>query len=257
MTNRLTKLAIGLSAAALAIGGVACAQTPQSSPPQDPFRMDANGGGTITRAEAQAAAEAQFTRLDVNKDGKLDQADRDARRAQMREEQFKRLDTNNDGVISKAEFMADRGPEGWGDRGPRGGPGKRGPHDRGSEGRPDMPPPPGAPRQDGAPDAPGAPGQDGGPGKGDRRMGDRGHFGRGFGGDRGDMMAMADTNKDGSISKAEFVAAAMKRFDAMDTNHDGQVTKAERQAAHPKMRGGRRGPPEGAPPPPPAATPAQ
>ncbi|WP_395334235.1 hypothetical protein [Novosphingobium sp. BL-8H] len=201
--------------------------------------MDANGDGTITRAEAQAAAEAQFARLDVNKDGKIDQADRDARRTQMREEQFKRLDTNNDGVISKAEFMADRGPKDW----QRGGP----------EGRPDMPPPP-----EGAAPPAGAPGKHG-------PMRDHGgpdHGGPGHWGGRGpgDMYGMADADGNRSITKAEFMAAAMKRFDAMDTNHDGQVTKEERQAAHQKMRGGRRGPPEGAPPPPPpapAATPAQ
>jgi len=49
------------------------------------------------------------------------------------------------------------------------------------------------------------------------------------------MMAMArdaDTNKDGAISQAEFMAAAMKRFDAEDTNHDGKITKEERAAAH-------------------------
>jgi hypothetical protein len=50
----------------------------------------------------------------------------------------------------------------------------------------------------------------------------------------GGMMAMAeqaDTNHDGAISQAEFMAAAMKRFDAEDTNHDGKVTKEERQAS--------------------------
>ncbi len=233
MTNRLTKLAIGLSAAALAIGGVACAQTPQSSPPEDPFRMDANGDGTITRAEAQAAAEAQFARLDVNKDGKIDQADREARRTQMREEQFKRLDTNNDGTISKAEFMADRGPKDW--------------HRGGPEGRPNMPPPP-----EGAAPPAGAPGKHGpmrGPGRGGP-----GHWG---GRGPGDMYGMADADGDRAVTKAEFMAAAMKRFDAMDTNHDGQVTKEERQAAHQKMRTERRGPPEGSAPPPPASTPAK
>ncbi|TCM16993.1 EF hand domain-containing protein [Novosphingobium sp. PhB165] len=198
MTNRLTKLAIGLSAAALTISGVAVAQTPQSAGrPGHDFKADANGDGTVTRAEAQAAAEAAFARLDVNKDGKIDQADRDARRAQMREEQFKRLDTNGDGSISKAEFMADRGP---GNGAPGNwGPGKRGPGDHGGRG----------------------PGGDRGPG--------------GFGG-RGDMAGMAGANKDGSVTKAEFVAAAMNRFDKMDTNKDGQVTREERQAARQQMR---------------------
>lgn len=40
----------------------------------------------------------------------------------------------------------------------------------------------------------------------------------------------ADTNKDGQISKAEFVAHASERFAKADTNGDGVVTKEERRA---------------------------
>ncbi|MCB2048610.1 MAG: EF-hand domain-containing protein [Novosphingobium sp.] len=58
---------------------------------------------------------------------------------------------------------------------------------------------------------------------------------RGRGG--GMMMQMADTNKDGRISKAEFTAAAMARFDATDANKDGQVTSDERKAHREEMRG--------------------
>lgn len=105
MTSMKTLL-LGLSAAALTIGGCAQAQ-PAQKPGHDPQR-------TETRAEAQARATEMFARLDVNKDGKLDKADRDLRHQQMREKMFARLDTNGDGSISKAEFMADRGPEGRG-----------------------------------------------------------------------------------------------------------------------------------------------
>ena len=70
------------------------------------------------------------------------------------------------------------------------------------------------------------------------------------------MMKMADTNKDGAVSKDEFLSAHGKHFDMLDVNHDGQVTKAERQAARAKMRGmgGMRhgGAPMGDMPPPPA-----
>jgi Ca2+-binding EF-hand superfamily protein len=177
-------------------------------------------GGSITRAEAQAKAEEMFDRLDANHDGKLDQADRVARRNEL----FDRLDTNHDGQLSRAEFdaAAEHGPGG-----PEGGPG--GP--------------------DGGPD---------GPGK--HRWGGPGHMGRGHRGDGMMMMAMgrmADANHDGVITKAEFMAAAMQRFDQADTNHDGVVTREERQAAFKAMREQMRerwqhhaGEP-GAPPPPP------
>jgi Ca2+-binding EF-hand superfamily protein len=103
----------------------------------------------------------------------------------------------------------------------------------------------------------------GGPGAkhGGRHRGEHGGMG-------GMMMRMADTNKDGAVSKDEFLAAYAKHFDMMDTNHDGQLTKAERQAARQKMRamggmrhGGKQGGKQGGhamgamgdmPPPPPA-----
>ena len=50
------------------------------------------------------------------------------------------------------------------------------------------------------------------------------------------MMHMADTNKDGAITRVEFMAAHLKHFDMMDANHDGQLTQAERKAAREKMK---------------------
>jgi hypothetical protein len=47
---------------------------------------------------------------------------------------------------------------------------------------------------------------------------------------------MADANKDGAVTQAEFTAAALQRFDRLDANKDGQVTKEERQAARKAMR---------------------
>ena len=52
----------------------------------------------------------------------------------------------------------------------------------------------------------------------------------------GMMMRMADTNKDGAITRAEFVGASMKHFDMTDANKDGSVTPDERKAAMQKMR---------------------
>jgi hypothetical protein len=39
-----------------------------------------------------------------------------------------------------------------------------------------------------------------------------------------------DTDKDGNISKAEFMADAEKHFDNLDANHDGMVSKDEIEA---------------------------
>src|SRR3546814_9719494 len=82
MKTVMKKLTLGLSVAALSIGGIAYAQ---QNAPAKPF-MDADKDGVITRAEAKTAAEAMFAKLDVNKAGKIDQADRDARHAERRSE---------------------------------------------------------------------------------------------------------------------------------------------------------------------------
>lgn len=55
-------------------------------------------------------------------------------------------------------------------------------------------------------------------------------------GGRGMMGKMADANSDGAISRAEFTAAALKRFDAADADRNGTVTQAERQAGRQAMR---------------------
>ena len=55
------------------------------------------------------------------------------------------------------------------------------------------------------------------------------------------MHAMkADTNGDGAVSKAEFLAKAETRFAAIDTNKDGKLTAEERRAGR-GIRGGWRG----------------
>ena len=212
----MKRVTIALALAGLAAGGTALAQ-------------QAGWGGDMTRADATAKAAAMFEKLDVNHDGKLDKADRAAQAAKM----FDRIDTDHNGQISRDEFMAahDRGPGGM---------------EHGMEHGPDgmMPPPP--------PEAAGGPGPMPGHPMGHGRMG-HGRMGA------GPMMAMAhmaDTNHDGAISKDEFVAGALKLFDAADTNHDGKVTKAEREAAHKTMMQkwrAMRGAPDMPPPPPPPA----
>jgi EF hand len=156
---------------------------------------------TVARSDALARAGQMFARLDVNADGKLDPADREARRAAA----FTRLDANKDGQISRDEFTAMRPPMG-------------------------------------------GPGMMRGHGMGGHRMGGQGMSGEGMG-QRGDgqgmrgqgrggmmLMRMADSNRDGAVSKDEFAAAAASRFDRADSNRDGQLTPAERQAARQAMR---------------------
>jgi Ca2+-binding EF-hand superfamily protein len=79
---------------------------------------------------------------------------------------------------------------------------------------------------------------------GNARVGQRGdHAGRGgmrrmahagFG--RGGMARLADADKDGTVTKAEFQAAAVQRFERLDANHDGTVTRDEAKAARDNMR---------------------
>ncbi|MGE3689982.1 MAG: EF-hand domain-containing protein [Novosphingobium sp.] len=154
--------------------------------------------GPVTRAEAQTRANAMFDRLDANKDGKLDATDREARRTARRTAMFDQLDANKDGQVSRDEFTNFRMERGMGRRGEgMGGPGM------------------------------------GGHGKGHHRMG---HHGMGHHGMGGMMQGMADTNKDGAVSKDEFMAAHTAHFDRMDADHDGTVTVEERQAARQAMR---------------------
>jgi hypothetical protein len=71
--------------------------------------------------------------------------------------------------------------------------------------------------------------------------GDHGGRGRhgmhgGMGG-RGMMLGkMVDTNNDGTITQAEFTAAALAHFDKADADHNGTVTAAERKAAFDAMK---------------------
>jgi hypothetical protein len=45
------------------------------------------------------------------------------------------------------------------------------------------------------------------------------------------MLAQFDTDHDGRVSLAEFIAGSMRLFDEADTTHDGILTKAEASAA--------------------------
>jgi Ca2+-binding EF-hand superfamily protein len=73
--------------------------------------MDSDHDGRISAAEQQAF----FERMDVNKDGYIDRADREARAKQRRDEWFAKADTDKDSKLSPAELDAARakaGPRG-------------------------------------------------------------------------------------------------------------------------------------------------
>ena len=70
--------------------------------------------------------------------------------------------------------------------------------------------------------------------------GKMGHGGKGMRGHRGGGMAkMMDTNSDGTVTRAEFTAAALARFAKADTDGNGTVTQTEREAAHAAMKAAR------------------
>ena len=118
---------------------------------------------------------------------------------------FDRADINKDGMISRAEFTAMR--PGMGGRGA----GQGEMHGQGGE-------------------------HQGMRNHGGHGQGMRGHAMRGGMGGGMMMMRMADADRDGAVTRAEFTTAAATRFDRTDTNRDGQLTPAERQAARAAMR---------------------
>lgn len=189
----IRKTVLALSAGALTVVGVAGIAYAQQSPR---MKMDTDGNGSVTRAEAQAHSGQMFARLDANKDGKLDTADRAARRTAR----FDALDTDKNGQISRAEFDAARA-------------GRMGRRMAGGM----------------------ANGMESHRG-GKHGMGGGGHGRRGGGGMMMGMAAMADANKDSAVSRAEFDAATTQHFTRVDTDRNGEISTAERQAARAAMR---------------------
>jgi Ca2+-binding EF-hand superfamily protein len=186
----MRKLTLSLiaGAVALAAGGVAYAQPAQA--PRQP----------MTRAAVEQRADRMFDRLDANHDGKLDQADRNARE----KARFDRVDTNHDGQVSYAEFTAARANAEQARKGRIAQRGER----------------------------------FGQSARGEHRMAHN-HFGRGDLRGRGGavgMIRMADADKDGAVTKAEFRTRMLQRFDRLDVNHDGTVTRDEAKAARDNMR---------------------
>lgn len=191
----LRKFMFTVAAGSLFVGGLAATHLAYAQPgPEGGPRgrggimalADADKDGKISKAEMTAAAEARFTRMDVDKDGQITPKDRDLKRAERLDTRFAALDTDHNGQISKAEFAA--GHQARADkRAERGGP-------------------------------------DG------KRWGGRRHRGPdGFG-------PMGGAGKDGTVTRAQFLASATERFDRLDANKDGFVNPDEMKAARQAMR---------------------
>ncbi|MEQ1688546.1 MAG: hypothetical protein ABL874_08230 [Sphingopyxis sp.] len=96
----ISRISLGITLATLMLGSAAVAQNHERRGP------DANNDGTITRAEASAAAQARFVRMDANGDGRLTAEDRAAGQERRRGEIFGRIDGDGNGNISRAEWDA-------------------------------------------------------------------------------------------------------------------------------------------------------
>ncbi len=71
------------------------------------MNLDTDKDGRISRAESaagQAKAAERFDKMDVNKDGYLDRADRELRAKQRTDAWFAKADTDKDGKLSRAEL---------------------------------------------------------------------------------------------------------------------------------------------------------
>ena len=180
----MNRKSFALAAATIALGasGAAYAQAPARAPAAD-----------LTRAAFAERANSVFERMDANRDGTINQADRAARQA----ERFARIDSNGDGEVSQAEMQAARAKRGEA-RAERGAAGAEGMERRGQ--------------------------------RGGHKAGHKTGGGRGMK-MWGAVVRQADTNNDGAVTRAEFDSAVQAHFARLDTDDNGTVTAAERQAS--------------------------
>ena len=113
------KWTAAVALAALVSGGAALADRGwKGAPPAEVLaRFDANKNGTLEDAEKNAMHEQMkaehekrraetLQKFDANRDGKLDDAERTRAREERTRERFTELDTNKDGALSLSEFQA-------------------------------------------------------------------------------------------------------------------------------------------------------
>ena len=204
----MRQLTLALSTAALALSSAAFAQAPAHTPGHTSGAHTLAAQPDMTRAQAQARAEAAFARMDGNRDGTFNQADRTAMHAQM----FDRMDTDRNGSISRAEFdamhakrAANQADSPHGGKGGKGGHKMDG-HDMGGH-------------------------KMGGQDMNGHDMGGHDMGGKAPGAHHGGMMGANTT-----ITRQAFVDRALSMFDRADANRDGTVTQAERKAARETLR---------------------
>jgi Ca2+-binding EF-hand superfamily protein len=122
MLNKI-KISLVLTGSLLAgIAGVAMAH-PGGDKGEAMQKFDTNKDGKLDDTEREAmratfkAKHAEkkaemLTKFDANKDGKLDDTERAVMRDQRAAEEFKKLDTDGNGVLSLSEFKAGEAKDG-------------------------------------------------------------------------------------------------------------------------------------------------
>jgi Ca2+-binding EF-hand superfamily protein len=76
--------------------------------PPLPASYDADGDGTITEAEIQAARTTEFASIDTDKNGYASVTEAQAWFDGKQTERFTALDTDSGGAVSQAEFVGDK-----------------------------------------------------------------------------------------------------------------------------------------------------
>lgn len=113
---------LSVAGVSLAMGGPG--EGPGKRYPEMMQKFDANKNGQLEdsereamRAEMRKLREEKLAKYDANKDGKLDDTERKALREAHAEERFKALDKNGNGTLSLEEFKAGAAERGFGRHG--------------------------------------------------------------------------------------------------------------------------------------------